>query len=785
MSEKTSLSVFSGASLTTVVVSALLVGALSVLPARPDGGSAPDEAPAEDKKDEPAAVPKIVEEVVVSATHAEERKDPATFSDLGKDEIEERSHGQDLAMLLAETPNAYAYSDAGNGVGYSYLSLRGFDQRRIAVNINGIPLNTPETHQVYFIDLADFAGNLDGIQVQRGTGTALYGSPAVGGVVNLETGSPSTRPGGELRVGAGSFGTIRTALGYGGPLAGGRWAYAARLSHVESDGYREPSWTRHTLGFVSLERYGSDSVLRINLFGGPERTQLAYLGVTNDYLEGRITGDPDVDRRFNPLQPGETDTFVQPHLQILHDWKIGDGLFLKNTGYVIVGRGYFRQFSDSYDFVESYGADGVPQDVSPVLEAWTRRWVGETEVGWIPRLTFDHPGGTLTVGLETLLHVAHHHGTLVEGERCTSTDPLDPCGTTEPVSSPLTLYDYGNRKTTLGFFAREMVHATERVGINVEVQATRHSFAMRDDQVRGLSFDADYSFVTPRLGANWNASDRWNVYGSVSTARSDPAFRDVWDPQDPFANPASLFAHYDPGARRYSDPLAGPEKLLDFELGAAFRGKGSTLKANVYRMRFRDELVFAGGIDDDGIPRTDNAGRSTHEGIELEGSARLPGGLTLTGYAAASRDVLDQYTLVFGPNPEDVVDYSGNRVALFPDHQARAELARRFGPVRVVLGARRIGTIYLDNSENERLDPEAREAPGYVDKKIDPYTLCDLQAFWTVGRSFGGKDHPLSLELHVENLLDRRYAAFGYAYGAPEFIPGATRSFFVGATYGF
>ena len=150
----------------------------------------------------------------------------------------------------------------------------------------------------------------------------------------------------------------------------------------------------------------------------------------------------------------------------------------------------------------------------------------------------------------------------------------------------------------------------------------------------------------------------------------------------------------------------------------------------------------------------------------------------------ASRDVLDEYRQVFGPNPEDVVDYSGNRIALFPDHQARLRVGKRFGPARVVLGARRVGTIYLDNSENERKDPAARDVPGYVDKKIDPYTLVDLLATlapkgWAKGRS------SVTLELSVENLLDRRYVAFGYAFGPPEFLPGATRSFFFGATYGF
>ena len=173
------------------VIAALLVSAALSLAAH-----AADEA--EDQPKEPSdAAPTptdLVERVEVSSSVAKDREDSASFTDLDREEIAARHRGQDLGMLLAETPNAYAYSDAGNGVGYSYLSLRGFDQRRIAVNINGVPLNDPESHQVYFIDLADFAGSLQSLQVQRGTGTALYGSPAVGGAVNLETGALDREP---------------------------------------------------------------------------------------------------------------------------------------------------------------------------------------------------------------------------------------------------------------------------------------------------------------------------------------------------------------------------------------------------------------------------------------------------------------------------------------------------------------------------------------------------------------------------------------------------------------
>src|SRR5262245_54567700 len=278
-------------------------------------------------EDEPAApIPSgAEEEVVVSATVARDRQDPAPFTDLDAQAIREINVGQDLSTLLGETMSAYSYSDAGNGFGYSYLRIRGFDQSRIAVNINGVPLNTPETHQVYTIDLGDFAASLGLIQIQRGPGTSLYGSPAVGGVVNLETAPLATAAGGALGLGAGSFGTYRGSIRYGAPIGSSPWSWSFRAAHVQSDGYRDPSWSKQTFGEIAFERFDPKSVWRILLFGGPEETQLSYLGVPHEDLSS------DSLRKINPLLPGETDNFFQPQLQVMNDRRIAPNLMLKNT----------------------------------------------------------------------------------------------------------------------------------------------------------------------------------------------------------------------------------------------------------------------------------------------------------------------------------------------------------------------------------------------------------------------------------------------------------------------
>jgi iron complex outermembrane receptor protein len=691
---------------------------------------------------------------------------------------------------LGETVNAYSYSDAGNGFGYSYLRIRGFDQARIAMNVNGVPLNTPESHQVYTIDLGDFATGLGLIQIQRGPGTAMYGSPAVGGVVNLETAPLSTAAGGDLELMVGSFGTSRVSLSYGGAIGKSRWAYSVRAAHVESNGYRTPSWSKQTFAQIAFEHFAPTSVWRILLFGGPESTQLSYYGLPYQDLS-----NPVARRSIAPLLPGETDNFFQPQLQVMNDRRIGPGLMLKNTAYAILGNGYFRQYASALAY-DPLG-DLPPTPAYPeeaVDEAWTKRSLDNAQVGWIPRLAWSHRNGELTAGLELLFHRGRHEGTVTGGTICS--DPS--CTTTSPVGDPLVLYDFTNKKDTVNLFAREALRVTPKVTLNLELQATRHEFSMGHDEVRGISWDTNYHFLSPRIGVNWNVDDRWNLYAQATQTESEPTFNNVWDPEDPSdpsTDPAAHFAGYDPSKNRYTDPYARPERLTSFELGAGYVHATTRLKMNVYRMQFRDEFVYAGGLNSDGVPITTNAGQTLHEGIEIEASGRLPGDVDLSGYLAVSRDVLEQDTVLSpdGTGVTYVIDYSGNRIALFPGSTARLAVARTFGPVRVALSGRRVGTIYTDNSQNERKTPTNRNAAGYVDKEVDPFTFVGAQIVADLSRAAHRKAGSLTLRLRIDNLLDAQVAQFGYSYPtdaaytefSSEFYPAATRSVMLGLSFGF
>lgn len=772
----------------------------------------PSAAPSSQSPDDTLARVVPLPEVVVSTTRLDERA-PIARSLLGRAELLQRNWGQDTPMALAALPGAYAYSDAGSGIGYSYLSIRGFPQRRISVLIDGVPLNDPESHEVYWIDHPDLLASTSEAQLQRGVGSALYGAASVGGSVNLETAPFSEAPGARGAIAYGSYETKRLmAEMSSGQLAGG-WNFYGRYSRIETAGYREQSDTElWSYAFSARRLFGSQS-LRVNLFGGPETTHLAYLGVPREYLEGRISGDPERDRRFNPIgYEGERDHFFEPHYEVVHSWAPSAGLALTQTLFWFDGAGYYDEqrlgqdlaayrlspwvTTDSTLFPRAYyrdanGDGALDRDAQgrvtvDEFDVVRRRFITNHHFGWIPRVRIEHAGGALTLGGELRGHDGHHVGTVISGSGL-------PPGT----EADHRYYDFHPRTFSSGLFAREEWQLGAALRATADLSWRHQGYLMRGDHFDGVRFDQPYDFALPRVGLTWSPRPELAVFAAGAHSRREPALRDLYDGEGFGAAPLL----------RNGAPLVRPEKVNDYELGgswrhaaaspsstartsrepappvmlrviydvkrrliAALEGSEAVLSANLFRMDFRDELVYAGQFNTDlGYPIIGNAARSVHQGIELalRAERRLAHDLsaTLDANTTLSDNHFVTYREVYGTSPGDTVKYDGNAIGFFPSVIGNVSARLGWRGARLGIEAQHVGRIHLDNTETRSAS-------------IAPRTVLDLIGGYAIPLASGGR---LELSLRVFNLFDKAYETGGYmdydASGnlAPRFIPAAER----------
>ncbi len=720
-------------------------------------------------------------EVVVSTARAGERV-PIARTTLSRAELRERNWGQDTPMALASLPGAYAYSDAGNGIGYSYLSIRGFPQRRISVLVNGVPLNDPESHEVYWIDHPDLLASTAEVQVQRGVGSALYGAASLGGSVNIETSPFTEAPATVASVSVGSYDTRRLMLETSSGRLAGDWNFYGRYSRIETNGYRDASFSKLWSYALSARKLAGAHSMRVNLYGGPEETHLAYLGVPRSTLDGALTGDAQRDRRFNPITyDNERDHFFEPHYELIHSWTPGERWAFTQTLFWSDGNGYYdeqrfgRNLSD-YRLSPWFTADTLAHpddyythdvDGAPIRDAQgrkqlerfdlvRRRTVENRHYGWVPRLRVEHSGGALTVGGELRAHDGRHFGELISG------DGLPPG--TAPGHA---YYDYYPRTLAGGLFAREEWSLHPTLLATADLGWRHQGYQMRGDRFDGIRFDQTYDFATPRVGLTWTPRPNVTTFAAWSHARREPAFRDLYDAEG--AGSVPLYAYRDLANNVYRDPLVRPEKVQDYELGAAWRGRVASATANLFRMDFRDELVYAGQFNTDlGYPILGNAARSVHQGVEL--AARLERrvryvALTLDANTSLSDHHFVEYRERYGSTPADEVSYDGNALGFFPAVLGNLSGRLAWNGIRLGADTRYIGRIYLDQTESRAAS-------------IAPHTIVDANAAF--GTRIAGSG--VEFSLRVFNLLDREYETGGYMdYDAdgslsPRFIPGATRS---------
>lgn len=712
------------------------------------------------------------DDVVYTTSRATSGETPASFSNVSGEKLREQYWAQDIPPMLEALPGVYSYSEAGTGIGYTYMKVRGFDQKRLGVTVNGIPMNDPEDGTVYWVDTPDLAANLQDAQLRRGVSYSSSGSGGFGGALNLVTLTPGLeRPNFELNAGAGSFGTRKWGLSYNSGIIRNTYGFYGRFSQIQSNGYRDNADATLFSYFLTGIRYGERSMLTINVYGGREVTHAAWDAAPESELRRN--------RKYNPIHYGNTvDNFSQPRYELHYQLQLADNLVLENSLFYVRGEGYYEQYKDGRDLVDFgfhyyTGPDGSLVEESDVVN---QKWVEKDHVGYLPRLTWDHGNGELQVGGDIQYYKAKHYGHVIWGKDL------------PPDAAPRQRYYRYNGNITLGgLFVQENLRLSDRLTVQGNLEGRTQFYRFKQLAVANFagdelnSFSPDYFFLNPKAGVHYDLTDEWHLYTSLGLSHRSPTNDEYWDtwegPDDLGVDP--LFATPDTirtangGVKRieWSDPTIKPERVIDLELGTTWERGPWSAKLNGYYMDFRNEIVPAGGVRD-GSPVTDNADRSVHKGLEAETRYSPARGLQGWLNLSLSDDRLTDYVTYDYDADYNVIrkDLSGNKIALFPSLMAYTGLGYRTRSLDASFDLRHVGRQYLDNTENDA-------------RSIDPFTLLGFNASWHLPYAIGLESW--DLKLRVNNILDTEYETAGWYdpwAGENFYFVGATRNWFLGLT---
>ena len=721
--------------------------------------------------------------VLVRGAISKSGSSPVSFSQIKKDEIKENYVHQDIPEFLSYLPSTTFYSESGNGVGYNYMSIRGFDQRRISISINGIPQNDPEDHNIYWIDLPDLLENTELIQVQRGAGNGVIGYPAVGGSINIITATHSDKSKYELYSTLGSYNYRKYGVSVSSGLIDNKYSFSTRLSRTLSSGYRDNSWVELNSYYLSAVRFDKNLTTQLNLYGGPLEDGLVYNGLpkwainNKELRKENYSYWEDADGQYTYTvrrKPTEIENFSQPHFELLNELNISKNITLNSALFLILGEGFFDYdgswsiFYNDYFRLNENGYDPlyIPNGALIRASVENKQW------GWIPRFSLKHDNGELIVGAEFRNHISEHWGSI----NFASNIPPS-------LEKTYRYYSYEGSKKIMNFFAHENYQFSEKINVLAELQLAYHQYKIANEKYLNNEFDIDGLFLNPRLGINYKFDTAISSYLSFARITREPRLKNYYDAAESSGGAVPQFSVLPGGEYDFSNPLVKPETMNNLELGFVYNKENVNLTLNGFYMLFKDEIVNQGQVDRFGQPITGNMDETIHMGIELSSNIKLNKYIDITLNGAYSKNFISKGSTFINAINGDVleVNLKDNRISGFPDLTFNGIVSFKYKNFLSRFFAKYVGKFYSDNYD-ENLSTYRILYPGitdYSDNKVEPYFTANLLM------SYEFEADPIFQKIkifaQVNNVFDKLYAA--YAIGK-EFFPAAERNIMAGIRIG-
>lgn len=689
----------------------------------------------------------LTDEVVVQATRATENT-ATTYKNISKADIAKNNLGQDIPYLLDQTPGVVISSDAGAGIGYTAMRIRGSDAQRTNVTINGIPLNDAESMGSFFVNLPDFASSVDNVQIQRGVGTSTNGAGAFGASLNFQTNTLNEKPYAELDNSFGSYNSWKNTVRLGTGLIDGKFTFDGRLSRVESDGYIDRGASNLQSFYLSGAWHGQNSLLRANVFGGKEKTYQAWYGTP----ESRLTGDLEAmqayaeddgltpyetenllnaDRRYNKyLYDNQTDNYEQTHYQLLFSTVFADRWTLNTALHYTRGKGFYEEFKDG-DPYSDYGLPVVSMKdtVFTHTDLVRQRWLDNHFYGGTYSLTYKVPGGVeVTWGGAYNRYEGGHYGDIIWSRNPLTTERNYITDAGDPFHITYRYYDGDATKKDFNTYLKAS-YQWNKLFFFADVQYRHVDYAIAgiDNDLRDITQDARFDFFNPKVGVTYRLSTASNVYVSYALANKEPVRSDFTDwPAD-------------------QTPKA--EQLHDIEVGYRIKSHRFNVGLNGYAMLYKNQLVLTGQLNDVGSTLRRNVDDSYRVGLEFDGRWAPSSWFAWAATLAYSQNKIRNFTEVVG----DVENfYATTDISFSPDWVASSELAfKPWEPVEFALLSKYVSRQYLDNTGNN-----SRSIDGFF---VNHFRVAYNTSFWKLKN--------IGLTLLVNNLFSEKYASSGYTWG--------------------
>lgn len=680
-----------------------------------------------------------LQEVEVISTRAT-RTTPVAFTNIGKEELQKQNLGQDLPYLLSMTPSAISTSDAGAGIGYTSIRVRGTDGTRINVTANGIPINDAESHNVFWVNLPDFASSVKDMQIQRGAGTSTNGAGAFGASINMQTGELIAEPYVSFNGSYGSFNTHKETLKLGTGLINEHWSFDARLSNIATDGYIDRASVGLNSYYLQGAYYGNHTSIKMITFAGKEQTYHAWNYASKEEMElyGRRYNScgymyTDEEGRMH-FYDNQTDNYVQKNYQLLFNHQFSSAWSMNLGLHYTKGDGYYQEYKDGRSLVE-YGLNPFMQNGEEI--AWSdlvrKKAMDNGFGGGIFSFSYKNQRLNAAIGGGFNRYGGYHFGQVLWVKNYIGTlSPNHEYYRNKGTKNDGNIYLKADYQLTDGL---NMYADMQYRHIKYQIEGTNDKWnSVTNDGLQFLNIDETFNFFNPKLGLTWQMNRNNRLFGSFSVAHKEPTRNNYTD--------GKLHEH------------PKQERLLDYELGYAYTNQWLNLGANIYFMDYKNQLVLTGELNEIGEPLAANMPDSYRMGIELMAGVRTDFGLSWDINATWSRNRIQNFIETLYEN-EDVngskweIHHGDTPIAFSPDFILNNLLSYQYRKFEVSLQSQYVSKQYMSNARQE-------------DHVLDAYFVSHLNLSYSFKLPFVKS---ATIGLTVYNLFNEEYENNGYAGG--------------------